>query len=105
MKRALWIIRHEMTPDKKYDLDQVLLVMWSVSILLLLVEQADAAAAVLTTELLAQLWKHRQDKPLLQSVSRRVLTGRVHVFPDGTTEHEFQFVHGGAAGLAVQLAV
>lgn len=105
MKRVLWISRHQMTQDQKYDLEQVLgnqvvLVMWtetveSMATLLPLVEQADAVAAVLPTNLLAQMWKHCRGKPLLQSVSRRVPTGRVHVFSDGTVEPEFRFVHGG----------
>jgi len=105
MKRVLWISRHQMTSDQRYDLeqvlgDQVVLIRWTetvetVSTLIPLVEQADVVAAVLPTELLAQLWKYCQNKPLLQSVSQRVSTGRVHVFPDGTAEPEFRFVHGG----------
>ncbi len=57
MKRVLWISRHQMTSDQRYDLeqvlgDQVVLIRWTetvetVSTLIPLVEQADVVAAVL----------------------------------------------------------
>ena len=82
MKRVLWISRHQMTQDQKYDLeqvlgDQVVLVMWtetveSMATLLPLVEQADAVAAVLPTNLLAQMWKHcRGKRPVPGATGRR----------------------------------
>ena len=57
------------------------------------IREADAIAAVLPVEKLAELMSIAQGKPVLQAVSRRCPTGRTRETPEGTTEPEFTFVH------------
>ena len=63
--------------------------------LLPLLQQADAVAAVLPPELLAELLALAGDKPVLRAVSERKATGRFRTLPDGRREQEFVYVHGG----------
>lgn len=105
MKRVLWISRHQMTREQREDLEEVLgdtvaLVPWTdtvhqIEVLLPMVIQADAVAAVLPVQLLALLRPYCGDRPLLQSVSQRVATGTMRTLPNGQTEPEFQFCHTG----------
>ena len=105
MKKVLWISRHQMTLEQLEDLetvllDEVTLIPWTDTVqrvedLLPLVLQSYAVAAVLPVQLLAQLWPHCGERPLLQSVSLRVSTGTVRSLPDGGQEPEFRFVHRG----------
>lgn len=105
MKQVLWISRHQMTPEQLTDLeavlkDEITLLPWpdtvqQVDELLPLVAQSDAVAAVLPIQLLAQLWPHCGERPLLQAVSQRMPTGTMHTLPDGSKEPEYQFIHGG----------
>ena len=105
MKRVLWISRHQMTREQREDLEEVLgdtvaLVPWTdtvhqIEVLLPMVIQADAVAAVLPVQLLALLRPYCGDRPLLQSVSQRVATGTMRTLPNGQTEPEFQFRHTG----------
>ena len=103
MKRVLWISRHQMTEEQWADLeramgDRVELTVWpdTVENLMALkpeVERADAVAAVLPVELLADLLKLAGERPVLQAVSVRRPTGRVLALPDGRKEPEFAFGH------------
>ena len=105
MKRVLWISRHQMTREQRQDLEEVLgdtvaLVPWTdtvhqIEVLLPMVIQADAVAAVLPVQLLALLRPYCGDRPLLQSVSQRVATDTMRTLPNGQTEPEFQFRHTG----------
>ena len=105
MKRVLWISRHQMTREQREDLEEVLgdtvaLVPWTdtvhqIEVLLPMVIQADAVAAVLPVQLLALLRPYCGDRPLLQSVSQRVATDTMRTLPNGQTEPEFQFRHIG----------
>lgn len=105
MKRVLWISRHQMTPFQRQDLetalgDRVELLPWTDTVdtaeeLLPALAQADAVAAVLPIQLMAQLWSLCGEKPLLQAVARRTATGVFRTLPDGRREQEFRFVHGG----------
>ena len=105
MKRVLWISRHQMTREQREDLEEVLgdtvaLVPWTdtvhqIEVLLPMVIQADAVAAVLPVQLLALLRPYCGDRPLLQSVSQRVATDTMRTLPNGQTEPEFQFCHTG----------
>ena len=105
MKRVLWISRHQMTREQREDLEEVLgdtvaLVPWTdtvhqIEVLLPMVIQADAVAAVLPVQLLALLRPYCGDRPLLQSVSQRVATDTMRTLPNGQTEPEFQFRHTG----------
>ena len=104
MKKVLWISRHEMTPEQRSDLDRITggaeLLLWKETVtdiakLLPLLQQADAVAAVLPPELLAELLALAVDKPVLCAVSERKATGRFHTLPDGRREQEFAYVHGG----------
>ena len=104
MKKVLWISRHEMTPEQRSDLDRITggaeLLLWKETVtdiakLLPLLQQADAVAAVLPPELLAELLTLAGDKPVLRAVSERKATGRFHTLPDGRREQEFAYVHGG----------
>ena len=72
MKKVLWISRHEMTPEQRSDLDRITggaeLLLWKETVtdiakLLPLLQQADAVAAVLPPELLAELLALAGDKP------------------------------------------
>lgn len=104
MKKVLWISRHEMTPEQRSDLDRITggaeLLLWKETVtdiakLLPLLQQADAVAAVLPPELLAELLTLAGDKPVLYAVSERKATGRFRTLPDGRCEQEFAYVHGG----------
>ena len=57
------------------------------------IRSADIIAAVLPTELLADLFEAADGKPVIQSVSERVDTGRIVRLPDGREEKEFAFIH------------
>jgi hypothetical protein len=84
IKQVLWISRHTMTPDQKRDLDRALgdettLLPWRDSVravqdLAPLVARADAVAAVLPPDLLAQLVALARPKPVLRSVAQRTVT-------------------------------
>lgn len=104
MKKVLWISRHEMTPEQRSDLDRITggaeLLLWKETVtdiakLLPLLQKADAVAAVLPPELLAELLALAGDKPVLRAVSERKATGRFRTLPDGRREQEFAYVHGG----------
>lgn len=104
MKKVLWISRHEMTQEQRSDLDRITggaeLLLWKETVtdiakLLPLLQQADAVAAVLPPELLAELLALAGDKPVLRAVSERKATGRFRTLPDGRREQEFVYVHGG----------
>lgn len=104
-KTVFWISRHTMTPEQLADLERIMggpvrLLVWADTVgsmedLRPQLEQADAVAAVLPLEKLAQLLEMAGDKPVLQAISRRVPTGRTIQLPDGRTEQEFAFVHEG----------
>lgn len=75
MKKVLWISRHEMTQEQRSDLDRITggaeLLLWKETVtdiakLLPLLQQADAVAAVLPPELLAELLALAGDKPVLR---------------------------------------
>lgn len=104
MKKVLWISRHEMTQEQRSDLDRITggaeLLLWKETVtdiakLLPLLQQADAVAAVLPPELLAELLALAGDMPVLRAVSERKATGRFRTLPDGRREQEFAYVHGG----------
>ena len=105
MKRILWVSRHEMTPDQRADLERIMggpveLLPWRDTVadaaeLAPALARADAAAAVLPTELLAGLLALAGDKPVLLAVSGREATGRALTTPDGRQEAEFAYVHRG----------
>lgn len=104
MKKVLWISRHEMTQEQRSDLDRITggaeLLLWKETVtdiakLLPLLQQADAVAAVLPPELLAELLALAGDKPVLRAVSERKATGRFRTLLDGRREQEFVYVHGG----------
>lgn len=105
MKTVLWISRHPMTAEQRDGLaramgDAVRLVEWretveDLDVLRPEIARADAVAAVLPTELLAQLLVLAGDCPVLLSEARRTLTGRVSTRPDGLTEPEAAFRHVG----------
>lgn len=104
-KRVLWISRHTMTNTQKADLERIMggavrLTAWAdtvtdVEALRPVVEQADAVAAVLPAEKLAQLLTVAGNRPVLQAVSARCPTGQWTTLPDGRREQEFAFVHQG----------
>ena len=103
MKTVLWISRHTMTDPQLRDLArvlgdtvQVLLYTQTVKqadVLRPLLGQADAIAAVLPVELLAELVTLADERPVLQSVSGRRFTGRTLHLADGQTEPEIAFEH------------
>ena len=105
MKQVLWISRHQMTPAQRADLERVLrdsvqLTCWTQTVrdltqLIPAIQAADAVAAVLPVELLAQLLRLAAGRPVLQAVSKRQPTGRILILPDGRQEAEFTFVHRG----------
>jgi len=92
-----------MTGEQIRDLERILddsvcLILWKdtvrdVSVLLPQIEQADAIAAVLPTELMARLMPLAGTRPVLQSVSGRQATGKTITLPDGRQEPEFSFSH------------
>ena len=97
MKTVLWISRHTMTEPQLRDLARVLgdtvqvlpytQTVKQADVLRPLIEQADAIAAVLPVELLAD------GRPVLQSVAGRRFTGRTLHLADGQTEPEIAFEH------------
>lgn len=103
MRTVLWVSRHEMTDAQLADLERIMegsvrLLPWrdtvrDAAVLAPAVEEADAVAAVLPPELMAQLLRLAGEKPLLQAVSRRLPTGRTRITPEGRREPEFAFVH------------
>lgn len=96
--RVLWISRHTMTPEQYSDLERIAdgpveLIPWTDTVkeaaeLEGAIEKADLIAAVLPTELLAQVLRLAEGKPVLQSVS-----GRVSLPETGSGERQFAFVH------------
>lgn len=104
-KRVLWISRHTMTEEQRQDLERILagpveLDIWSDTVgdveeLRPRLREADAVAAVLPTEKLADLLKIAGERPVLQAKSARVPTGRWTIQPGGAVEREFAFVHQG----------
>lgn len=104
-KTVLWISRHPMTPEQISDLERIMggavrLQCWTdtvedVEALRPAVRQADAVAAVLPMEKLAQLRQLAGEKPVLQAAALRIPTGKELVRPDGQKEKEFAFVHQG----------
>ena len=105
MKRVLWISRHQMTPEQRADLERVLgdaveLHPWRETVENLAdlrpeLERADAVAAVLPVERLAELLCLAEGRPVLQAAAVRTSTGRMRTLPDGRREPEFSFAHGG----------
>lgn len=103
MKRVLWISRHEMSATQFDDLervigDQVCLVPWrdtvrDMSILVSAMEDVDAVAAVLPSQLLGELVQLARERPVLQSVAERRATGKMRLTTDGREEQEFAFEH------------
>lgn len=104
-KQVLWISRHTMTTAQKEDLERIMggpveLDTWSDTVgdveeLRPRLREADAVAAVLPTEKLADLLKIAGKRPVLQAKSARVPTGRWTIQPGGAVEREFAFVHQG----------
>lgn len=98
MTKVLWISRHTMTPMQLDDLralrhDEIEVQQWSDTVRSIdqldkAVGEADVIAAVLSLELLAELMKLANGKPVLQSVSARLDDG---VGANG--ERKFRFVH------------
>ncbi|OUQ43214.1 hypothetical protein B5E65_05420 [Gemmiger sp. An120] len=105
MKKVLWVSRHQMTPEQLADLervmqDQVELLQYkdtlkTVDELKPLLPQVQAIAVVLPLEMVAQLMPLAGDRPVLQSVSRRIPSGRMLHLADGRAEEEFVFEHNG----------
>lgn len=105
MKKVLWVSRHQMTPEQHADLervmqDQVELLQYkgtlkAVDELRPFLPQVQAIAVVLPLEMIAQLMPLAGDRPVLQSVSQRIPTGRILQLADGRTEEEFAFEHNG----------
>lgn len=93
MKTVLWISRHAMTEPQLHDLARVLGDTVQVLPYTQTVKQADAIAAVLPVELLAELVTLADERPVLQSVSGRRFTGSTLHLADGQTEPEIAFEH------------
>ncbi len=104
-RRVLWVSRHSMTEDQRQDLERIMggpveLDTWSDTVqdveeLRPRLREADAVAAVLPTEKLADLLKIAGKRPVLQAESARVPTGRWTIQPGGAVEREFAFIHQG----------
>ena len=104
-KQVLWVSRHTMTEDQRKDLERIMggpveLDVWSDTVrdveeLRPRIRRADAVAAVLPTEKLAELMRITGRRPVLQAKSARVATGRFMVQPGGAAEQECAFVHQG----------
>ena len=107
MRKVLWISRHQMTPSQLSDLERIMgdgvelvPVRETVTDLQKLagsLRQVDAVAAVLPTELLAQLvaMANKQGIPVIQAVSERRPSGKIVTLADGRQEPEMLFVHAG----------
>lgn len=103
MKKVLWISRHCMTKEQSDDLkrivgDEIEIVPWKETLHSLteikpLIEAADLIAVVLPLSLLAELLKISDGKMVLQSVSARIPSGKMHTVADGIVEPEFEFRH------------
>ena len=103
MKTVLWISRHTMTDPQLRDLVRVLgdtvqvlpytQTVKQADVLRPLIGQADAIAAVLPVELLAELVTLADERPVMQSVAGRRFTGRTLHLADGQTEPEIAFEH------------
>ena len=99
MKTVLWISRHNMTLEQLADLERIMggpvcLCPWQdtvtdITSLAPMVREADAVAAVLPPELLAELLRLAEGKPVFFAVSGRVATGQT----SESQEQEFAFVH------------
>lgn len=57
------------------------------------IREADIIAAVLPLELLHDVQKAANGKPVIFSVSGRISTGRFLTLPDGRQEKEYVFAH------------
>lgn len=105
MKQVLWVSRHEMTPSQRSDLEQIMggpveLLPWRETVrcveeLRPALAACDAAAVVLPLELLGQVLRLANGKPVLQAMSERLATGKTVSTADGREEPEFAFVHAG----------
>lgn len=105
MKQVLWVSRHEMTPAQRADLERIMggsvtLRPWRETVhsaeeLRPALMACDAAAVVLPLELLDQVLRLADGKPVLQAVSERRATGKTVLTPDRREEPEFAFVHAG----------
>lgn len=105
MKQILWVSRHEMTLSQRSDLERIMggpveLLPWLETVhraeeLCPALEVCDAVAVVLPLELLEQVLRLANGKPVLQAVSERCATGKIVSTPDGRNEPEFAFVHTG----------
>ena len=103
--KVLWISRHLLSQDQRADLERALcapvqVVPWTDTVrdmedLRPALDQADAVAAVLPMEKLAQLLRMAGPKPVLQARGERVSTGRWRTAPGGGKEQEFAFIHRG----------
>ena len=103
MKTVLWISRHNMTLEQLADMERIMggpvcLRQWQDTVtdligLAPMVREADAVAAVLPPELLAELLRLVEGKPIFFAVSGRVPTGRMMDSPSGLSEPEFVFIH------------
>ena len=99
MKMVLWISRHNMAPEQMTDLERIMggpvcLRQWpdtviDIADLAPAVREADAVAAVLPPELLAELLQLAEGRPVFFAVSGRVATGKI----TESREPEFDFVH------------
>ena len=104
-KKVLWISRHLLSQEQRADLERALcapvqVVPWTDTVrdmedLRPALDQADAVAAVLPMEKLAQLLRMAGPKPVLQARGERVPTGWWRTAPGGGKEPEFAFVHRG----------
>ena len=104
-KHVLWISRHTMTAAQRADLERALgghveLLRWEETVedvraLMPLIGRADAVAAVLPLDKLAELLWVAGNKPVLVARAGRVPTGRTVLLPDGRQEKEFAFEHRG----------
>ena len=104
-KKVLWISRRPLSQELRVDLERALcapvqVVPWTGTVedmedLRPALDQADAVAAVLPMEKLAQLLRMAGPKPVLQARGERVPTGRWRTAPGGGKEPEFAFVHRG----------
>ena len=103
MKKFLWISRHEMTETQVADLERIMggpiaMLEWKdtihdISVLREHVRQVDAVGAVLPIDLLVEILRLADGKPVLRAVSKRVPTRNMITLADGRTEQEFEFVH------------
>lgn len=107
MKKVLWISRHQMTPQQLADLERIMAdrvevcpykeTVSDIETLAPLLQGVDTVAAVLPTELLAQLvaMANKQGIPVIQAVSERRPSGKILILADGRQEPEMLFVHAG----------